>query len=74
MTDASYQPVADNAASAWEIMSMESCLRSSYLQQYSTMLLSKYENMLDALDLKSVANARQINLQFIITAHGLIKL
>ena len=33
----------------------------------STMLLSKYEDMLDALDLNSVAKARQINLQFIIT-------
>ena len=33
------------------------------------MLLSKYENTLDALDLYSVAKARQINLQFIITAH-----
>ena len=35
----------------------------------STMLLSKYEDMLDALDLSSVAKARQINLQFIITTH-----
>ena len=35
----------------------------------STMLLSKYEDMLDALDLNSVAKAKQINLQFIITAH-----
>ena len=35
----------------------------------STMLLSKYENMLDALDLKNVAKDMQINLQFIITAH-----
>ena len=33
------------------------------------MLLSKYADMLDALDLNSVAEARQINLQFIITAH-----
>ena len=33
------------------------------------MLLSKYEDMLDALDLNSVAKARQINLQLIITAH-----
>ena len=32
------------------------------------MLLSKYEDMLDALDLNSVAKARQINSQFI-TAH-----
>ena len=35
---------------------------------YSTMLLSKYEDMLDPLDINSVAKARQINLQFIITA------
>ena len=35
----------------------------------STMLLSKYEDILDPLDLNSVAKARQINLQFIITAH-----
>ena len=33
----------------------------------STVLLSKYEDMLDALDLNSVAKARQINLQFIIS-------
>ena len=33
------------------------------------MLLNKYENMLDALDLNSVAKARQIDLHFIITAH-----
>ena len=35
----------------------------------STMLLSKYEDMLDPLDLNSVIKARQINLWFIITAH-----
>ena len=35
----------------------------------STVLLSKYEDMLDALDLNSVAKVKQINLQFIITAH-----
>ena len=34
-----------------------------------TVLLSKYEDMLDALDLNSVAKVKQINLQFIITAH-----
>ena len=34
-----------------------------------TMLMSKYEDMLDALDLSSVAKARQIILQFIITAY-----
>ena len=34
----------------------------------SIMLLSKYEDMLDRLDLNSVAKARQINLQFMITA------
>ena len=35
------------------------------------MLLRKYEkmHMFDALDLNSVAKARQINLQFIVTAH-----
>ena len=33
------------------------------------MLLSKYENMRDALYLNSVAKARQINSQFIVTAH-----
>ena len=32
-------------------------------------LLSKYEDMLDALDLNSVAKARKINLQFIVSAH-----
>ena len=32
------------------------------------MLLSKYENMLDALDLNRVAKATH-NLQFIVTAH-----
>ena len=35
----------------------------------SNVLLSKYDDMLDALDLNSEANARQINLHFIITAH-----
>ena len=30
----------------------------------STMLLSKYEDMLDALDLNSVAKATQINLVY----------
>ena len=35
----------------------------------STILLSKYEDMLDALDLNSVAKARKINSQFIVTAH-----
>ena len=35
----------------------------------SIMLLSKYEAMFDPLDFNSVAKARQINLQFIITAH-----
>ena len=35
----------------------------------STILLSKYEDMLDALDLNSVVKARPTNLQFIITAH-----
>ena len=35
----------------------------------SNVLLSKYDDMLDALDLNSEANARQINLYFIITAH-----
>ena len=35
----------------------------------STKLLSKYEDIFDALDLNSVTKARQINLQFIITAH-----
>ena len=35
----------------------------------SNVLLSKYNDMLDALDLNSEANARQINLHFIITAH-----
>ena len=34
-----------------------------------TMLMSKYEDMLNALDLSSVAKARQIILQFIIIAH-----
>ena len=34
------------------------------------MLLSEYKDMLDALDLNSVAKAKQTNLQFIIT--GLI--
>ena len=33
------------------------------------MLLSKYEDMLDPLDLNSVAKARQISVQFIINAH-----
>ena len=33
------------------------------------MLLSKYEDILNPLDLSSVAKARQSNLQFIITAH-----
>ena len=32
-------------------------------------LLNKYEDMLFALDLNSVAKVRQINLQFIITVH-----
>ena len=31
--------------------------------------MSKYEDMLDALDLNNVAKAWQINLQFIVTAH-----
>ena len=35
----------------------------------TTMLLSKYEDILDPLDLNGVAKARQINLRFIITAH-----
>ena len=35
----------------------------------STMLLSKYEDILDPLDLNYMAKARQINLQFIITTH-----
>ena len=35
----------------------------------STMLLSKYKDMLDALNLNSAAKAMKINLQFIITAH-----
>ena len=35
----------------------------------STMLLSKYEDMLDPLDLNSVAKAWQVILQFIINAH-----
>ena len=35
----------------------------------STMLLSKYEDKLDALGLNSVAKARQTNLQFIFTAY-----
>ena len=35
------------------------------------MLLSKYEDMLDPLDLNSVVKARQNNLQFIITAYTL---
>ena len=33
------------------------------------MLMIKYEDMLDALDLNRVAKARQINSQLIITAH-----
>ena len=33
------------------------------------MLLSKYDDMLDALDLNSLAKVGQNNLQFIVTAH-----
>ena len=33
------------------------------------MLLSKYKDMLDVLDLNSVAKARQINLYIIVTVH-----
>ena len=58
---------------------LESCLRSSYVYTYSStmkqarvnsiMLLNKHEDMLDPLDLNSVAKAWQIILQFIINAH-----